>query len=248
MTTFPKLARHDWVAAQLDANASDMTAALAEKVSVPSGVATPGYVLAVKQEGGYEHIPAPSGGSGGSGGSSAVYYSASTGWPSRPAGSVPVTWVDPTGTAPAPPALDGDLVYVAGSSAPSTGIVQILPDAVRNLDSGWWQQTSGAEATPGPITLSGATVVKYATVDYPVKPNTVYKVHAYPSSGSGTYGLEAMVTVPGGSNQFPWAAGLVGTTGYLTFTTGPTATMARFYLAGEANQTVTIGEVRVFEG
>ena len=68
MTTLPKLARHDWVAEQLDAkaNASDMTTALAEKVSIPSGVATPGYVLAVKQEGGYEHIPAPSGGSGGS--------------------------------------------------------------------------------------------------------------------------------------------------------------------------------------
>ena len=247
MTTLPKLARHDWVTTALNtkANASDMTTALAEKVSIPSGVATPGYVLAVKQEGGYEHIPAPSGGSGGS---SAVYYSASTGWPSRPAGSVPVTWVDPTGTAPAPPALDGDLVYVAGSSAPSTGVVQILPDAVRNLDSGWWQQTSGAEATTGTITLSGATVVKWATVDYPVKPNTVYKVHAYPSSGSGTYGLEAMVTVPGGSNQYPWVAGLVGTTGYLTFTTGPTATVARFYLVGEANQTVTIGEVRVFEG
>ena len=201
--------------------------------------------LAVKQGGGYEHIPAPSGGSGGSGGSSAVYYSASTGWPSRPAGSAPVTWVDPTGTAPVPPALDGDLVYVAGAATP-TSSSQLLPAAVRDLNSGWWQQTSGAEATTGTITLSGATVVKWATVDYPVKPNTLYTLTAYPSSGTGTYGLEAMVTASAG-NAYPWIAGRSGV-GSLTFTTGPTATVARFYLVGEANQTVTIGEVRVFEG
>ena len=243
MTTFPKLARHDWVVEQLAANDFDMTAALAEKVSIPSGVATPGYLLAVKQEGGYEHIPAPSGGSGGS---SAVYYSASTGWPSRPAGSVPVTWVDPTGTAPAPPALDGDLVYVAGSSSPSTGIVQILPDAVRNLDSGWWNQTSGAEVTGGTITLSGATVVQWGCADIPVKPNTFYQMNAYPASGTGTYTMEAMVTASAG-NQYPYVTGQSGV-GTLTFTTGPTATVAKFFVKGEANQTVTLTQIRVYEG
>ena len=52
------------------ADAAAVSSALAGKVSIPSGVATPGYVVAVKQGGGYEHVPAPSGGSGGSGGSS----------------------------------------------------------------------------------------------------------------------------------------------------------------------------------
>lgn len=74
----------EWEAARADALAAlaatealgdDVEAALAGKVSIPSGVATPGYVVAVKQGGGYEHIPAPSGGS--AAGVATVAFSAS---------------------------------------------------------------------------------------------------------------------------------------------------------------------------
>lgn len=184
--------------------------------------------------------------SGGSGGSSAVYYSAPTGWPARPDGSGPVTWVDPTGTAPAPPALGGDLVYVAGSAAPSTGVVQLLPAAVRDLDSGWWNQTTSAQVSGGTITLSGATVVQWGCADILVKPNTFYQMNAYPSSGTGTYTMEAVVTASAG-NQYPYVTGRSGV-GTLTFTTGPTATVAKFFVKGEANQTVTLTQIRVYEG
>ena len=45
MATLPKLARHDWVEAQL-----------ATKLDAPTGTATPGRILAAKEGGGTEWV------------------------------------------------------------------------------------------------------------------------------------------------------------------------------------------------